>query len=260
MSSRRRTFDSAFNALPHFPLIRQIRRRLGIRLRRPYGSRGNGSRSKGVGPIKGSRKYRKALMWKGDSFMPQIYYTHFDYNNTTALTTAGGFYANIYRGNSLYDPDLTGAGVYPLGYTAMINIYERYNVLSCTITARYVNNDTDDPVFVAIWPSRDGTAFGAARINDVLGQPRCKYIMLANAGGSGQVSNFQLTKDMFGFKDTDDVGLCSATNANPGYVWFWHVYIFNKSGNALSGVLDLSIHYNVKLTFLSNDVFAAPSL
>lgn len=213
-------------------------------------------RRSGGYPI-GSKKpnfSRRRLIWKGESFMPEVFYTSFKYNSTFPDTDADGFHGLVYRGNSLYDPDSGAGGDYPLGFTTMINTYARYNVISASINVEVANNDTDDPLIVAVFPSRESTAIGIAQDDIILQQPHCKHALITAGGSGGQVFNYQLTKDMFGFKDTDDVSLNAAYNANPTAMWYWHVYLFNKStaANALNCLVSVHIKYYVKMSYLRN--------
>lgn len=196
---------------------------------------------------------RKSLTWRGDSFMPEVFYTSFKYNSSFNDTDADGFHGIVYRGNSLYDPDAGAGGDYPLGFTTMINTYARYNVISSTISVDVANNDTDDPVFLVIFPTRESTAIGIAQNDIVIQQPLAKHALIANQGGTGRVVHYQLTKDMFGFRDSDDINLNAAYNANPTSMWYWHVYIYNLTGaNALASTVSVNIRYYCKMSYLRN--------
>lgn len=173
--------------------------------------------------------------------MPEVFYTSFRCSETWAETTAGGFVTYAWKANSLYDPDAALGGLSANGWASLSNVYGRYCVLSASLAIEYVNNDTDDPVWIAVLPSRELAPLAGANKEYILSQPRCKYALVTNQAGAGNAVNFQITKDMFGFTTTDDVNLSAAYNADPASLWYFHTYIFNRSGNALAGVARVSI-------------------
>ena len=51
-------------------------------------------------------------------------------------TTSGSVYSYVYRGNDIYDPDLTGTGHQPMGYDQWAALYSQWQVMSSTATVR----------------------------------------------------------------------------------------------------------------------------
>lgn len=50
----------------------------------------------------------------------------------------------MFRGNSIFDPDLTGGSAPPvLGFVEYFALYERVRVLASSIKVEYVRNDAD---------------------------------------------------------------------------------------------------------------------
>jgi hypothetical protein len=78
------------------------------------------------------------------------------YGGTHELDGGANAYAgNVYRMNSLYDPDATGAGHQPRGFDQLVAAagpYTRFTVTKCEVTAVF-RNTTADCVYVGLYAS-----------------------------------------------------------------------------------------------------------
>jgi hypothetical protein len=77
------------------------------------------------------------------------------YNTVLALApAAGGVAANVFRLNSVFDPDFTGVGSSVVAYTQLSALYGRYRVMAAKVFVEYVNVSATIPltVFVALNP------------------------------------------------------------------------------------------------------------
>ena len=60
---------------------------------------------------------------------------------TSAATGAAGLYGEYaFRSNSLFDPDYTGVGVQPAGFSALATLYGRYRVIGARVKITAVND------------------------------------------------------------------------------------------------------------------------
>lgn len=104
---------------------------------------------------KGASKYRKRsyrrfskkkFYKKGKKFTNQIApfkRVSLTYGDVWELDAAAGTYKdNDFIINSLYDPDLTGAGGQPSGFDAYATMYARYRVVSAKVTVTFINTST----------------------------------------------------------------------------------------------------------------------
>lgn len=66
----------------------------------------------------------------------------------TLITPASLLTANVYRLNSIYDPDYTGTGTTVRGYTQMNALYAKYRVFSATVV-------------ITAWPASTSTTDGS---------------------------------------------------------------------------------------------------
>lgn len=90
----------------------------------------------------------------------------------------GGLATQVFRANSLFDPNLTGIGHQPSNYDKVAGIYDRYTVLGAKITVYPVyyttSNVTSGTLMCHL--SEDGTdlatAHGTGGIANMLEQPR----------------------------------------------------------------------------------------
>lgn len=143
-------------------------------------------------------KIRKGLMKKGGkrptrrptvnvnrALAPfaQRYITKMKYSEQIILNgpTGGGLNQFTFNLNSVFDPNRTGTGHKPYGYTTMAAIYNRYRVIKCNyvISALATGASTGDGYgIVAALPSNEVVAItgGVAQVQE---NPRCKYITQA---------------------------------------------------------------------------------
>jgi hypothetical protein len=77
------------------------------------------------------------------------------YNTVLALApAAGGVAANVFRMNSVFDPDFSGVGSSAVAYTQLSALYGRYRVMAAKIFVEFVNVSATIPltVFVVLNP------------------------------------------------------------------------------------------------------------
>lgn len=175
------------------------------------------------------RNYRKrqnnnisTMVVRGTSVIPDRLFVKLKYSVVTTFNTTG-VNAFVMRGNSLFDPELTGAGHQPRGFDQWSVLYSRYKVHKSSIQVMAVNNDSDIN-YVAVVPGIE-TVLNYANPQDITEHPYVKYRYLApGANGPSQASlwNSQTTKSIRGEKILDD-DYSALINANPAKQWYWHV-------------------------------------
>jgi len=208
--------------------------------------RGGGRSVKSANSIMANR-----MKFRGPGFVPQRYDTQFDYGFLYKFTDATGFYDWVIRANSLYDPDFALGGESATGLDAISGIYKHYKVVGCSIEVTGVNNDTDDPVHIVIIPNLFSASYAVANSNSILAMPYARSITIANQAGAGTVSNYMSSKVMFCVRDLDSVNFSSDVTTNPGTIWYWHVCMFNKSGNALNLEARLKCRFYTQMSELT---------
>jgi len=84
------------------------------------------------------------------------------YNQSNIIDVGNfGINAQVFRANSLFDPDLTGTGHQPNGFDALMAAYNHFTVLSCKIRVRTIQcasgGGTIEPGGIVIAWSDSGT-------------------------------------------------------------------------------------------------------
>jgi len=191
------------------------------------------------------------MKFRGPGFVPQRFDTIMDYGYLYKCTDATGFYDWVLRANSIYDPDFALGGDSVTGLDQIANLYKHYKVTGCAIEVTAVNNDSDDPIHVVLIPNCFSASYAIANSNAILGMPYSKQVTVANQAGAGSVSNFMSSKVILCVTNLDSVNHSADVTTNPGTLWYWHVCIFNKSGNALNVELKLKMKYYTSFSELT---------
>lgn len=133
---------------------------------------------------------------------------------------AGAGVVHRFRANSIFDPDLTGAGHSPLGKTQLDTLYQHYCVLGSKIriTALATGAGPSDNSYITC--QLTDTTASAGTITTYIEQKRGSYKMIgATIGGANKatVGATYSAKKFFGIKDVkDNIGRIGAQmTANP---------------------------------------------
>jgi hypothetical protein len=175
---------------------------------------------------------------------------------TAPVTTLGSLFTYQFRGNSVFDPDLTGAGSQPSYFDNWANLYNSYVVLSSRIRIEVFGSTTGAspaPVLAGVFP-----AYNTATPTTALDGAAMRYsksVSTSSAGGNAYkalLTNAMSTAQQFGISDDAVVfdDLYSATvTANPAaaQTWYWTVFAQVQSGSTtLQMYLRISLEYDVK--------------
>jgi hypothetical protein len=130
----------------------------------------------------------------------------------TAATSSLWGTAKRYRLNSIYDPDFTGIGTYPYGYSAISAIYANYRVMAVTIDVTVSEPSADGCLFAAnLCPSNAFTTIAGLDIGTVDKKNTSDVRQLNNTG-------YQITRVIKKFRIADLEGLPeNQFIANPNY-------------------------------------------
>lgn len=153
----------------------------------------------------------------------------------------------VFRGNSIFDPDLTGVGHQPMAHDQWGNLYLRYRVLGSRIKLTAIN-ELADPTAIQIWPSNDSTI--PTNFTDGLEQPRSVAGLLGGATGSDRktLSASMTTTTIKGSRKlADDQGMEANFGANPAIQWFWTVGVNQLNGGGASVECMFEIEYDVDI-------------
>lgn len=98
------------------------------------------------------------LVNKVDFIVPDEYFTKMKYVfNRTVSSTTGSVWSQVFRTNSVYDPDFTGVGQSVLGLTQLATLYGRYTVLGTRYKSR-VTADASLALAMTSYTDTDSTS------------------------------------------------------------------------------------------------------
>lgn len=165
-----------------------------------------------------------------DRMLMKMRYTTF-FNITNVISDNG---YHIFRGNSIYDPDLTFVGHQPLGHDQWAAFYDKYRVHASKINIQVLSrsNTTDNSnVIVVIFPIIDPATYlpdPVQSIEQIYG--RYRVLGTANATNGIFMKNYMSTKKIYGETSLADDEFVSNFGSNPVSEWFWYVGLQNMQG------------------------------
>jgi hypothetical protein len=207
------------------------------------------------GRKRGKRQAPLTGLTDAPGVLPDRLYMRHTYSVYQILApAAGGSTSYSFRGNSVFDPDFTGAGSIANLYNTFGSLYNRYRVTGSKINVEFVNTGTVPLVFYLI-PSIQNAP---PSVTAVRGQ---RHIATGTAAPGGPISWVHTasatTAKIFGvppvqvLSEDDFAGL---TGANPNNVWYWHLLIFNPGGVAGAVNVQVRLEYD---TYWSMPLFLA---
>lgn len=177
----------------------------------------------------------------GDRAVTKLRYVAYGAISTASL----GYGENIFRLNSLFDPDYSGAGAQPLGFDQWSAFYQRYKVLSAKCKCQFAAPTSLAESIVSITPNLVNTIDNSGP--NILAEPYSKNSIFSTNGGWKPVLEadyniakiFGLTKEEYG-----EESYTAATSGSPVNVAYLHVRVDTASGG-LSG----SVYYLLEVEF-----------
>lgn len=163
------------------------------------------------------------------------------YNTTINLAPAAGTVANyLFRANSIFKPDFTGAGHQPIGHDQWASFYNRYRVYKCTIVVTALNGQSG-----IVGLTQDATTVVSVDFDSVLEQKTTRMCQLYGPSETRSVSNVW-TDDRFGKGISDS---SSSMGSNPGETEYFRVF-YRMANTTVSSNADflISLTYDVELT------------
>lgn len=169
-----------------------------------------------------------------------------NYGDSRLLLTGGPTDRISCSGNGLFIVDpAEGSTRQPTGFDEYIDLYQRYEVLSCSMDMKMQNLSAISPFGVAAYPTFDITE--DVQFNDATSYPYSvtKYCGVVGSGAF-QVSlrNSMATRKLFG-RTTASINFTGTATSNPTQLWRWIFEIFSLDG---STVLTYRMQFNLTFT------------
>lgn len=178
-------------------------------------------------------------------------------NGYDMSTLVGSAYQalQVFRGNSLFDPDYSGVGVQPYGFDNQAAMFTRYKVLSSKIKVYLTTlSGVNCPKIRAyIMPN---LAISLA-YNDTSDLARMPYVKAKTFGlGSYKsqglqcsMKNYATTNQILGKARGNDGDSSSTVGANPTNAWYWLIYVDTSEFTHESTIsMDVKITYYAEMT------------
>jgi len=210
--------------------------------RRPRRSRRRPRRSRRLGGQRNQRVSTTVVrpLILGDSTIVRLRYGDSILKNTTATGDR-----LVLHGNGLFivDPE-AGSARQPVGFDQYIELYARYEVLSCTIKSRFQNLSAISPFAITVYPTFDVAA--DVQFNDASAYPYAvtKYVGTSTSGAFQTTLNQTMaTRKLFG-RTTASINFTGTDATNPSQLWAFVYEMFS-----LDNVTDLTYRFQFHATF-----------
>lgn len=171
----------------------------------------------------------------------------------TLLCASGVIDRNVFRLNSLFDPDQTGVGHQPLGSDQWASLYDVYTVLGAKITVTFSNRTTGTvPALIGILIDRD-TTLSDTDAHSLVEKTRGKgwACLPINTNTQKTLTSYYSTKKTFGITDVlDDHQFSAGWSASPTNGAFASIICQSCDLSSTTGSIDalVRIEYVVALT------------
>lgn len=240
--------------MPYSKSFRRSRRSYGTRRRyRKRGTRTVATRRTGRKVVRSVPRFRSP--WKNPDARTGLF--RFVYNDqayTQGLSDLNGYIAHHdFAVNSLYDPDITGFGIQPIGYDQIMgpttsSLFTYYKVYASKITV-YVHDISgatkEPPVRVNICPMINSSAGGISPLEQAnFPGSRSNVVRNSDLTDKMKIRNYCKMKYLIpiGVNANDQRSIYSGS---PPYLGYWHI----DFDGASSCVEDTTVKYDIKIVY-----------
>lgn len=143
----------------------------------------------------------------------------------------------LFRGNSLFDPDYSGAGAQPRGFDQFMTMFDHYVVIGSKIKVRFsASTQLSEPLVVGI-TKRDGVNQFVNKVDyQEYAYNKSRLLSPGDAtrgyGYTPPIITMIGTNRFLGrSKPLSDPELKGSASTNPTEQWFYHVYAYPLSSN-----------------------------
>lgn len=174
----------------------------------------------------------------GNTFLFKTRYVERAFTVNPGASTAASY---VFRLNSLYDPNLTGAGHQPIGFDQIMPLYDHYCVIGARVKVTATNMDANIAQDVVL--QMKDTNVTTNQIQNVIENGNCvwKTIAPAGSGSDSKVLNLSCSPDkFFGNKVMQDEKYRGTITTDPEDGVYLHIIAQAQDG-ADNGVVRLCV-------------------
>lgn len=191
--------------------------------------------------------------------IPQRYICKMKYAEAITLDTTGsatGLAAYRWNLNSVNDPNRTGGGHKPYGYSTLLGtptafgLYNRYRVISCTYNI-FCSPGAGQAVQLTALPANESVSSGAANGSALRESPRSRYITQVTGAPLKLLSGKVYLPSLMGRNKTQymaDDRYQAVTLFDPAELAVLNVYL-NEMSDATGATIPVQAKVNIELTY-----------
>jgi hypothetical protein len=195
----------------------------------------------------------KAVEW------PPVLPVKLKYTDYRVLTATGNEVTYVYRLNSLFDCDFTGAGGQPEGFDQLKAQYTQYRVVAAKVTVEAMGNGANSNGLVAMGPSNSSTyvtGIDAESLANGWGGKSATYSQTT----AGKLSALYRIGELEGYNEASllgNVNMAADVGASPSFQQFLGIAI--ETGNSATGqtMVRTEIEYFARMELRINTEDAA---
>lgn len=176
-----------------------------------------------------NNKRRKAqtLTVRGPTVASDQLFVKMRYTKLFSLNSATGIMAQqVFRGNSLFDPEEPIGGGQPMGRDQYAALYQSYQVMGSKIKIEFSPRESADGIGTVFGTVPIDIATSVTGIAQAIELPYSKHMSAPNGQSKAIViNNYISTKSKFGYKDIlQSDKLSSLQGSSPSEQFYWTVY------------------------------------
>jgi hypothetical protein len=192
-------------------------------------------------------------------FQPKVFgfpdrlLTTLRYNDVYAITsTSGSTATQIFRWNSIYDPDYTSAGHQPLYRDTFASIYDHYAVVKARVHIRYTNNSASTVMLLTCNTEDDASASGSFTTQSEMSRGWVDLVQPLAGSHSSGVKNFSWDcKQVLGIDPYSSEEYKTAIASNPTEESFFILSASGYSASTGTIIAEITFEYDVLFTELA---------
>lgn len=177
------------------------------------------------------------------------------YNMTYGPPTVNDAYF-LFRGNSIYDPQVSVGGGTVLNFDLYFGVekfYQKYKVYGCKINV-YLQNQfaITGPFYLSLYPILEGGhVVTSPTIQKMTSIKHCvTKRFYEKTIKAFRVKNYLSTRKLYDVKDLDDRDFNGGSGTNPAQMWNWVVHVWRETG--MTSVPNMYVNLNCKLTYYTS--------
>lgn len=171
--------------------------------------------------------------------------------NDYLTLNSGNGYANycVFSGNSLYDPDVTGAGGQPVGFDEYGALYSRYNAYASKISVTIKPNSIPNGVAVTMYLVAVHSPSSLVLTGEAIeGMHKMKKSVYTNQSTARLTTTlFCKSKEVFPGYNPRSSDFNALWTANPGARWYWHIVLLAQDSAA-----ETIPYFDVRIEYYAN--------